>query len=151
MVLGRPSPHPGFGTPVELPGSDAGGLLDLAGIGEALSGEGIATEEAPPALLQVEPTGTGGNKHVIQAGMPFQPGARLQATVAREIVADDKDVTGRIVGFAVSEQRDVALGVARSRTARQLLPIAHAQRSVDPSPFWPPAVIQLGFEAMAIG
>jgi hypothetical protein len=54
MILGRSTPDPRFGSPVELSRRDAGGLLDLLGIGKALPGERIAAEEAPPALLQVE-------------------------------------------------------------------------------------------------
>ncbi len=39
---------------IELSRSDASRLLNLVGIGKALSGQGIPTKEAPPALLQVE-------------------------------------------------------------------------------------------------
>ena len=55
MILGRSSPDPGIGSPVELSGSDASGLLNLIRVGKALAGQRIATEKAPPALLQVEP------------------------------------------------------------------------------------------------
>jgi hypothetical protein len=56
VILGRPTPDPGFGAPVELFGGNAGGLLDLRGVGEALSSQGITPEEAPPAFLEVEPS-----------------------------------------------------------------------------------------------
>ena len=55
MILGRSAPDPGIGSPVELSGSDASGLLNLIRVGKALAGQRIATEKAPPALLQVEP------------------------------------------------------------------------------------------------
>jgi hypothetical protein len=59
--LGRPSPDPRFSSPVELRGGRAGGLRDLIRIGKALPCQGIAAEEAPPALparlSQHAPTG----------------------------------------------------------------------------------------------
>jgi hypothetical protein len=55
MILGRSAPDPGIGSPVELSRGDAGGLLNLIGEGLALASQRIATEKAPPALLQVEP------------------------------------------------------------------------------------------------
>jgi hypothetical protein len=60
MVLGRPTPDPGLSPQVELPGGEAGGLLDLIGIGKALPSQSVATEQAPPALLQVQPAGCPG-------------------------------------------------------------------------------------------
>ena len=51
MILGRSTPDLGIGSPVELSGSDARGLLNLIGEGLALSSQGIAAEEIPPALL----------------------------------------------------------------------------------------------------
>ena len=71
MILGRTSPDPGFGSQVELSGSDAGSLLDLLGIGKALPSERTATEEAPPALLQVELTCPSGDEDVMDARMCF--------------------------------------------------------------------------------
>jgi hypothetical protein len=52
---GRASPDPGFGPQIELSSGDAGGLLNLLGVGKALFGKRITSEEAPPALLQIEP------------------------------------------------------------------------------------------------
>jgi hypothetical protein len=52
--MARTSPDPGFGPQVELSGGNAGGLLDLLGVGKTLPGERIAAEEAPPTLLEVE-------------------------------------------------------------------------------------------------
>ncbi len=150
MVLGRPAPDPGLGTPVELSSGDAGGLLNLVGIGKALPGEGITAEEAPPALLQIEPTGSRRNEDVMEARMPFQPGTGLQTIVAAEIVADDEDVAVRVVGFNVGQQSDVAFRITRSRTARQLLAVAHPQGSVDPRLLRPAAIIHLRFDAMAV-
>ena len=51
MILGRSTPDPGIGSPVELSRGDAGRLLNLIGVGKALASQRIATEKAPPALL----------------------------------------------------------------------------------------------------
>jgi hypothetical protein len=151
VILGRPTPDPGLGAPVELLGGNTGGLLDLFGRGLALPSEGIAAEEAPPALLQIEPARSGGNEDVREARMPFQPGTRLQTIVTAEIVADDEDVSVRVVGFDVGQQSNVAFRIARSRTARQLLAITHAQRPVDPRLLRPAAIIHLRFDAVPVG
>src|SRR5215470_12354335 len=112
VILGRPSPDPGLGTPVELLRRDASGLLDLFGVGKALPGKRIAAKEAPPALLQIEPARSGRNVDVMQARMPFQPGAGLQTVVTAEIVADEENVPAGVVHFDVREQCDVAFRVA---------------------------------------
>ena len=54
------APDPRFGSPVELSRRDTRGLLNLIGVGKTLSRKRIATEEAPPALLQIEPAGSFG-------------------------------------------------------------------------------------------
>src|SRR5271157_2717405 len=125
MIFGKTSPDPWVGTPVELSGRHAGGLLNLIGIGKALPRKGISTEEAPPALLQVEPAGSFGNEEVVNAGVLGQPSAGFSAVMAAEIISNDEDVPGRIVGFNVGQRGNVALGVARSGTPGQFLAIAH--------------------------
>ena len=112
MILGRASPDPGLRPQVELSSSNAGGLRDLLGIGKALPGQRITAEEAPPPLLQIEPTCPSRDEDVVDARMRFEPSARLETVMAAEIIADDEDVAGGIVGFDVGEPRDVALGVA---------------------------------------
>src|SRR5258708_2584392 len=112
MILGRSAPDPGIGSPVELSGSDASGLLNLIRVGKALAGQRIATEKAPPALLQVEPARPSGNEDVMDARMPFQPGACLETVVTGEIIGDDVEVARWIVGLDVGQESDVALGVA---------------------------------------
>jgi len=84
MILGRSTPDPGIGTPVELSGSDPSGLLNLVGVGKTLARQGIATEETPPAFLQVEPTRPSGNADLMEPGM--------------------LERASRIIGFDVSEQ-----------------------------------------------
>ena len=124
--LGRPSPDPGLGSEIELSGRHTGSLLNLLRIGKALPGEGIAAEEAPPALLQIEPTCSGGNEDVMDAWMLFEPGACLKAVVTTEIIGDDEDVADRIISFDGGSQSNVAFGIAREGTTGQFLAIAHA-------------------------
>ena len=89
VILSGPTPDPGLGSPVELSGGDVGGLLNLIRVCEALPGERIAAEEAPPALLGIEPPRSRRDKDVRQAWMSLQPGTGLPAVVAREIVTGD--------------------------------------------------------------
>src|SRR5258706_149979 len=51
MILGRSAPDPGIGSPVELSGIDARGLLNLLWVGKALSRLGIVLGGVPLALL----------------------------------------------------------------------------------------------------
>ena len=123
--LWRASPDPWFGPQVELSSRDAGSLLDFLGIGKALPSQRIAAKEAPPALLQIEPTGSSGDEDLMEAWMRFQPGAGLETVVTTEIIGDDEDVAGRIISFDIGQESDVLLGVTRSSAARQFFPIAH--------------------------
>src|SRR5260370_36690378 len=76
-----------------------------------------------------------------------QPGASLEAGVAREIVSEDEDIPVRIVGFDVGQQGDVALGVARGGTAGQLLAITHPQCPVDPGFLRSAPIVKWRFDA----
>lgn len=148
---GRPSPDPGFSSVVELRRGDLHGSFNLISIGKTLTSERIAAEEAPPALLQVQPTGSLGNEHVLEAWVVCQPGACFQAVMAAQIVRDDENIPRGIVGFDGLEQLDVVLGIARSRATGDLLAIAHAQRSVDPHLLFSTTVLQRGLDAVAVG
>ena len=123
--LGWTSPHPGFGSQVKLSSGDTRGLCNLRGIGKTLACQRITPEEAPPAFLQIEPACPSRNEDVVNAWMPLQPGAGLQAGVTAQVVSDDVDIAGRIVGFNVGKRGNVALGIARGCTAGQHLAIAH--------------------------
>jgi hypothetical protein len=136
---------------VELGGRHLHGPLDLMSIGKTLASEGIASEEAPPTFLHVEPTGALGNEHMLEARVLREPGAGLQAVVAAQVVCDKEDLAYRIVCFNIFEQLDIILGITRSRTARDLPAIADPQRSIDPYLVIPTTVLQRGFDAMAIG
>jgi hypothetical protein len=97
---------------VELRRSDAGRLLNLIGIGKALSGQGIATEETPPALLQIEPAGSFGNEDVLDTRMLRQPEAGLGTIVTAEIIGNHVEIALGIGRFDVGEQGDLPLGIA---------------------------------------
>ncbi len=110
--LGQSSPHPRFGSPVELGCSHTRRLLDLFGIRKTLPSEGIATEEPPPALLQIEPACAFGNEQMLKAWMLSQPGAGLSTVVTTEIGSLHKNSIGWIGSLDGSSQSNVAFGVA---------------------------------------
>lgn len=49
------APDPRLRVTIELGRSEAGGVGDVGGVGERDAREGLATEDPPPALDQVEP------------------------------------------------------------------------------------------------
>lgn len=109
--LGRPSPHPGLRAVVELNRRDLHGLLDFSRIGETLTRQRIAAEQAPPAFLEIEPAGALRDEDVLEARMVREPGAGLQTIMAAQVVGNDENVPRRIVGFDLFEQLNVILGV----------------------------------------
>ena len=146
-----PSPHPGLGAVVELLGGDSPRLLDLGRIRKALARQGVTTEEAPPALLQIQPACACRDKDVMQARMLGHPGAGLGAVVAGEIVRDQVQVARRVRRFDVSQQSTVIRGVARGGRPGEFFPVPHPQRAIDPHLFWAAAVIELGLDARPSG
>ena len=100
---GRTPPNPGPGAPIELSGGDAGRLLDFLGIGKTLPGERITAEEAPPALLQIEPTGSRGDEELMEAWMRFQPGTGLEAVMAASVIGDNEEVARGVIGLNVGQ------------------------------------------------
>jgi hypothetical protein len=151
VILGRPTPDPRMGAPIELSGGDTGGLFNLIIVGKTLSCQGITSEEAPPALLQVQPTGSFRNEDVMEPRMLSHPGTSLSTVVAGKVVSDHEDVACRIVGFDVGKQRDVVRRVARDGTSGELLAIAHAQCAIDPGFLGAATVIQRRFDAVPTG
>src|SRR6188472_503445 len=91
-----PSPDPGPGAGVELGGGHPGGVGDLVGVGEVLSGQCLAPEDPPPAFLHVQPAGALGDEGVPDAGMIFQPGPGALAVVAGEVIGYDHDLAARV-------------------------------------------------------
>src|SRR6516225_6947804 len=87
VILGRSTPDPRLGAPIELSGGDTGGLFNLISVGKTLSCQRITSKEAPPALLQVQPTGSFGNEDVMEPRMLSHPGTRLSTVVAGKVVS----------------------------------------------------------------
>jgi hypothetical protein len=68
---------------IELSRSDASRLLNLVGRGLALSGQGIPTKEAPPALrASLRKPRTCRNEDVMEARMLSHPGLGLSTAMA---------------------------------------------------------------------
>lgn len=148
--MARPTPNPRIGASVELSGGDARGLLNLIRVGKTLPSQRIVAEESPPAFLQVQPTSSFRDEDVVETGMLGQPRAGLGTVVAREIVGDDEEIAGRIIGFNVSRESDIVGGVARSGTSGELFAITHAECSIDPGFLRSATVVQHCFDAVPI-
>jgi hypothetical protein len=112
MILGRATPDPGRGSPVELGRRDTRRLLALIGVSKTLASECIAAEEPPPAFLQVKPAGSRRDKDMMEARMLGHPGACLSTIMTAEIIREKKDVTPWIVRFDVLKQSAIVRGVA---------------------------------------
>ena len=123
--FGRPSPDPRLGSVVELGRGYLHRSLDLIRIGKALTRERIPAEEAPPALLQIQPTRPFRDEDLLETRMVYQPGAGCQAVMTAQIVGNDEDVAGGIVHFEHFQQCDVIGGVARGGAASQLFAVAY--------------------------
>jgi hypothetical protein len=67
--FGRSSPDPRFGAVIELHRRHLHRSFNLISIGETLPSEGITTEEAPPAFLEIEPARPFRNEHMLEAWM----------------------------------------------------------------------------------
>jgi hypothetical protein len=87
---------------------------------------------------------------MLDTWMLSKPDASLGTLVTTEIITHHIHVACRIGRFDVSEQGNVTFGIARSRTARDLLAITDPQGPIDPHLLLATAVIQRGFEAMSV-
>ena len=151
MILGRSTPDPRVGSPVELSGGDPRGLLNLIRVSKTLPSQSIAPEKPPPSLLEIEPARPRWNEDVMKPRMALEPGARLQAIMTAQIIGNHENVACRVIGFDVGKQGNVVRRVARGGTAGQLLAITHTQRSIHPGFLRTATVIQRCFDAMPIG
>jgi hypothetical protein len=70
--LWRPPPDPRLGMAIEMLGGDAGYIGNIMIIGQGLSGEGFASEDGPPPLNQIQPSGSHGDAGVLDPRMCFQ-------------------------------------------------------------------------------
>jgi hypothetical protein len=56
-------------------------LFDFIGSSETLSSESITAEKPPPAFLHIQPTGSSGDKDVMETWMLSHPGTGLSTGV----------------------------------------------------------------------
>ena len=148
--LGRTSPDPGLGPRIELSRRHAPRLLDLAGIGKALSSQSIPPEKSPPALLQIQPACAFGNEHLMDARMLGQPSVGFCTQVTGQVIGNHENVARRVVGLDVAEQSNIPFGVARGRASGQFLAIAYAQCSIEPGLLKPSTILQRCLDAVPI-
>src|SRR6185437_12131701 len=100
--------------------------------GEGLAGQGLAPEDPPPGLLQVEPAGARGDEGVPDAGVAFQPGPGGPAVVAGQVAGDDHDLAARVGVLRLLQEPLVVLAVAGRGAQGERLPVGDAQPAVDP-------------------
>jgi hypothetical protein len=93
------APDPWSGAGIQLGRGNPRGEGDLAGVGEALPGQGLAAEQPPPALLQVQPARLLGMNTCRSRGWPAS-----QSRVATLVWLDRLSVTTTTspVGLACS-------------------------------------------------
>ncbi|GHO89461.1 hypothetical protein KSZ_74670 [Dictyobacter formicarum] len=147
---GRPSPNPGLSSVVELLGRHLHRAFNLTGIGKALAREGIASEEQPPALLQIQPAGAFRDKDMLDTRMVYEPSARFQAIVTAQIVSDDENIPRWIVRVDFLEELNVMLRITCRGTSGEFFAITDSQRSVDPDLVISATVLQRSLDPLAI-
>src|SRR3954447_14501030 len=123
----RTPPDPGLRSTVELVRGHRCGLLDLLGIGKALSGKGRSTEEPPPPLLEIQPTRSFRDEDLVDSGMRGQPLLNRRALVTGEIVGDEIEIAVRIGLVDCLKQLQVPDGVARRSSQGHLLAVSNPQ------------------------
>jgi hypothetical protein len=114
MAMGRrrSSPDPVLGASIELRGGHTPGQVNFTRVGKALTSEGIAAKEPPPALLQIQPAGAFRDEHMVQTRVVCHPGTCLQAVMTTEVIRNHENVAGGIVRFNEFEQLDVVRRIA---------------------------------------
>ena len=117
---------------IELRRGDARDIGDVVVVGQGLSGERFAPEDAPPPLNQIEPRGADRNEGVLDARMGFEPFPDRATAVTGEIVGDEVKIPVRIGVVKGLEQREIAAGVAGRSGLGQCLPIPDTQCPIDP-------------------
>ena len=90
------TPNPRFRPKVELFCGDPRSQLDLLRVGEALSGQGLASEQSPPRFLEVEPARPHWNEDLLHSQMLLQPLPDRWALMAGEVVGYEVQIAARI-------------------------------------------------------
>ena len=136
---------------VELGGGDTGNVGDVVGVGDRNPGEGFAPEETPPALDEVEPGGAHRNEGMLDPRVLGQPVGDWAAQMAGEVIGDEVEIALGIGPVKGLQESEVASRVAGGRGLGEDLPIAHAQRSIDPHLLQPALIIQGHLDPLAVG
>jgi hypothetical protein len=123
---------------------------DLGAIGETLAGVRRAAQAPPPRLDQVEPARADRDEDLLDTRMGSEPVTDGATRVAGEIVRDEIQIAYGVVLINLLKQLEIADGIACGRGLGTDLPIADAQRSVDPGLVVPAAVDEWDFDAVAI-
>jgi hypothetical protein len=151
MRLGWASPDPGLGMTIEVLGGDTGDEGNIVLISQRLPREGLAPEDAPPSLDQIEPRGTHRNKGVLDARMGFEPLPDGTTGVAGQVIGNQVEVASRIGAVQRLEQVEVARRVAGTRGLGQRLAVADREGSIDPDLRRSPVIVEGDLDAVAIG
>jgi hypothetical protein len=88
MGLGEASPDPGVGVTIQVLGGDPGHVGKVVVISQGLSSEGLAAEDPPPALDQIQPGGSHRNTGVLDPRMGLEPLPDRTAGVAGQVVGN---------------------------------------------------------------
>jgi len=145
-----PSPDPRLGMAVELCRGGARDVGDVVGVGQGLAREGLAAEDAPPPLDQVQPGGPDRDEGVLDARVIGQPRANRATAVAGQVVRHDVQVAVWIRLVERLEQFQVARGVARGRRLGQDLSVLDTERAVDPHLVRSPIIIQGNLDPVTV-
>jgi hypothetical protein len=137
----RESPDPGRGAGIEVLRGDPRGQIDRLGVDEGLASEGLAAEETPPTFLQIEPAGTGRERHRMHAWVSREPLLDGGAGVAGESGTDQVQLAGGIGRVQQREEREVTDRLARRRRAGQFLSVTHPQGPRDPDVLVPTPLV----------
>src|SRR5258708_32868005 len=143
------APDPGVGAGSELHRRQAGGQLELLGVGEGLPGECFAAEAAPPAFLQIAPARAGRDGDRMRPWMGHQPVLDRPTGVAGELVADHVELPRRIGLVERLQQLQVAGGSARGSGEGEFLPVVHPQGAIHPDLLGAAVVVEWGFAPVA--
>ncbi len=151
MGLGRSSPGPGCGVAIEMLRRDLGHVGNVMIIRQRLPSEGLAPEDAPPSLNQVEPGGTHRDEGVLDAGMSFQPLPDRATAMAGEVVGNQVKVPRWVGPIHGLEHLQIAGGIPGTSRLGERVPIADAEGCIDPDFLWPSVVVERDLDAVPVG
>jgi hypothetical protein len=144
------APDPWASMAVELGGGQTGDVGNIVGVRHRYPREGLPPEEAPPAFDEVEPGGADGDEGVLDARMYGQPVPNGATAMAGEIVTNKVEVPLWKGVVERVQQREVSSGIARGGGLGETLPIAHAERAIDPDLVESPLIVQRRFDAVSV-